>query len=254
MSEPYYDLGSYHRPIETTFAAGSGVVRPRDWCGPTRSTTKRRCTVSNARSNMMPIWPSPGGASPTPSARTTTRRGMRSTRSNSPPRWPGRGWNSAAGRAGGRRPSNAALIAALADPLPHRRPRRRRQRCSRGHARLRRAPWSAVAAEPTPDDVDVQALAADALLNVTAWALWDSSDRRARRPGSRVVEAKAHSRRRPCHPDRARAPRRAAPLSARDGDVGTPGGGAARGRSAARPGARRRPPAAHAQPHRRAVR
>ena len=31
--------------------------------------------------------------------------------------------------------------------------------------------------EAYPDDVDVQALAADALVNVTAWALWDTSDR-----------------------------------------------------------------------------
>ena len=40
-----------------------------------------------------------------------------------------------------------------------------------------------------PDDLDVQALAADALLNVTAWALWDTSTGEPA-PGSRVVEAK----------------------------------------------------------------
>ena len=28
-----------------------------------------------------------------------------------------------------------------------------------------------------PDDIDVQALAADALVNVTAWALWDTTNR-----------------------------------------------------------------------------
>jgi tetratricopeptide (TPR) repeat protein len=40
-----------------------------------------------------------------------------------------------------------------------------------------------------PDDVDVQALTADALVNITAWALWDT---RTGEPavGSRVVEAK----------------------------------------------------------------
>jgi tetratricopeptide (TPR) repeat protein len=40
-----------------------------------------------------------------------------------------------------------------------------------------------------PEDIDVQALAADALVNVTAWALWDT---RTGEPavGSRVVEAK----------------------------------------------------------------
>ncbi|KUI27488.1 hypothetical protein AU195_19905 [Mycobacterium sp. IS-1496] len=41
-----------------------------------------------------------------------------------------------------------------------------------------------------PDDVDVQALAADALVNITAWALWDTRTGEPA-PGSRVVEAKA---------------------------------------------------------------
>lgn len=45
-------------------------------------------------------------------------------------------------------------------------------------------------AQRHPDDVDVQALTADALLNVTAWALWDSVTGEPAE-GSRVVEAKA---------------------------------------------------------------
>jgi tetratricopeptide (TPR) repeat protein len=44
-------------------------------------------------------------------------------------------------------------------------------------------------AEVYPDDVDVQALAADALVNITAWALWDITTGEPA-PGSRVVEAK----------------------------------------------------------------
>lgn len=40
-----------------------------------------------------------------------------------------------------------------------------------------------------PDDVDVQTLAADALVNVTAWALWDTKTGEPA-PGSRVVQAK----------------------------------------------------------------
>jgi tetratricopeptide (TPR) repeat protein len=44
-------------------------------------------------------------------------------------------------------------------------------------------------AEAYPDDVDVQALAADALMNVTAWALWDTRTGEPA-PGSRVVAAK----------------------------------------------------------------
>lgn len=48
----------------------------------------------------------------------------------------------------------------------------------------------AALAQAYPDDVDVQALAADALVNVTAWALWDTTTGEPA-PGSRVVEAKA---------------------------------------------------------------
>ncbi|AQA05358.1 hypothetical protein BVC93_26565 [Mycobacterium sp. MS1601] len=40
-----------------------------------------------------------------------------------------------------------------------------------------------------PEDIDVQTLAADALVNVTAWALWDTRTGEPA-PGSRVVEAK----------------------------------------------------------------
>ena len=44
-------------------------------------------------------------------------------------------------------------------------------------------------AEAYPDDIDVQALAADALVNLTAWALWDIRTGEPA-PGSRVVDAK----------------------------------------------------------------
>ncbi|WP_460353212.1 tetratricopeptide repeat protein [Mycobacterium sp. ZZG] len=44
-------------------------------------------------------------------------------------------------------------------------------------------------AQDYPDDIDVATLAADALVNVTAWALWDSRTGQPA-PGSRVVEAK----------------------------------------------------------------
>jgi tetratricopeptide (TPR) repeat protein len=56
-----------------------------------------------------------------------------------------------------------------------------------GHADY--ADAMAALATAYPDDVDVQALAADALMNVTAWALWDTRTGRPA-PGSRVVEAK----------------------------------------------------------------
>jgi len=44
-------------------------------------------------------------------------------------------------------------------------------------------------AEAYPDDVDVQVLTADALVNLTAWALWDTRTGEPA-PGSRVVDAK----------------------------------------------------------------
>lgn len=44
-------------------------------------------------------------------------------------------------------------------------------------------------AQAYPDDVDVQALAADALVNVTAWALWDTRTGEPA-PGSRVTAAR----------------------------------------------------------------
>jgi len=47
----------------------------------------------------------------------------------------------------------------------------------------------AALAEAYPDDIDVAALAADALVNVTAWALWDTRTG-APAPGSRVLQAK----------------------------------------------------------------
>jgi tetratricopeptide (TPR) repeat protein len=55
-----------------------------------------------------------------------------------------------------------------------------------GHARY--ADAMAELARAHPSDVDVQALAADALMNVSAWALWDTKTGQPA-PGSRVVEA-----------------------------------------------------------------
>lgn len=55
-----------------------------------------------------------------------------------------------------------------------------------GHAAYAEAMTGVVQAHP--DDVDVQALAADALLNVTAWALWDTATGEPAE-GSRVLDA-----------------------------------------------------------------
>ena len=98
----------------------------------------------------------------------------------------------------------------------------------------------AALAEAYPDDVDVQALAADALLNVTAWALWDTATGEPA-PGSRVVEAKRildDALATPAgreHPMVLHLYLHAMEMSAHTA------GGAARGRPAARPGSRRGP-------------
>jgi len=93
-----------------------------------------------------------------------------------------------AAAAGGRAsPVERALIDALATRFPTDDPHDAAALAA-GHLAYAQA-MSAVAGS-WPDDVDVQALAADALLNVTAWALWDSTTG-GPAAGSRVVEAKA---------------------------------------------------------------
>ena len=110
----------------------------------------------------------------------------------------------------------------------------------------------AALAEAYPDDVDVQALAADALVNVTAWALWDTRTGEPA-PGSRVVEAKRildEALATPAgraHPGILHLYLHTMEMSATPQD-------ALPAADLLRDGARRWPPAAHAQPHRRAVR
>jgi tetratricopeptide (TPR) repeat protein len=72
------------------------------------------------------------------------------------------------------------LIGALANRFPT-------DDLDAGHASY--ADAMATLAGKYPDDVDVQALAADAAMNVSAWALWDTKTGEPA-PGSRVVEAK----------------------------------------------------------------
>ena len=197
-----------------------------------------------------PTWRSRAGASPTRSDRTTTRRGRRSTPSTWPRRWPGRGWSSGWPPRVAPRPSNSGLIEALQARFPTDDPNDT-DALHAGHTAY--ADAMVALAEAYPDDIDVQALAADALVNVTAWALWDTRTGEPA-PGSRVVEAKRildDALATPAgreHPVILHLYLHTMEMSAH------PAGGAAGRGPAARPGARRRPPAAHAQPHRRAVR
>ena len=226
------------------------MVRPRAWSGPTRSTTKRRSAASTAPWSSIPIWRSRAGVSPTRSARTTTRHGRRSIPSTWPRRWRGRGWNSAWPPRVGHRPSNSGLIEALQARFPTDDPNDA-DALHAGHTAY--ADAMVALAEAYPDDIDVQALAADALVNITAWALWDTRTGEPA-PGSRVVEAKRildDALATPAgreHPGVLHLYLHTMEMSAHAA------GRAARRRPAARPGAGCGPPAAHAQPYRRAVR
>ena len=79
-----------------------------------------------------------------------------------------------------------ALVAALATRFPTDDPSDA-EALAAGHVAYAEA--MAELARAYPDDVDVLALAADALVNITAWALWDTETGEPA-PGSRVVEAK----------------------------------------------------------------
>jgi tetratricopeptide (TPR) repeat protein len=80
-----------------------------------------------------------------------------------------------------------ALIAALAARFPTDDPDDA-EALAAGHVAY--ADAMAALAQAYPDDIDVVALVADALVNLTAWALWDTTTGEPA-PGSRVVEAKA---------------------------------------------------------------
>ena len=220
------------------------------WSGRMRSTTKRRSAASSVPWNSTPTSPSPAGASPMPSDRTTTRRGRRSTPSTWRRRWPAPGWNSAWRPTGRASAVERGLIEALQTRFPTDDPNDT-DALQAGHAAY--ADAMAALAEAYPDDIDVQTLAADALVNVTAWALWDTRTGDPA-PGSRVVEAKRildDALATPAgraHPGVLHLYLHTMEMSATPQDA-LPAADLLRG-----PGARCGPPAAHAQPHRRAVR
>ncbi len=81
----------------------------------------------------------------------------------------------------------SAVERGLIDALTARFPTGGAEALAAGHAGY--ADAMAALADAHPDDTDVLALAADALMNVTAWALWDTRTGEPA-PGSRVLEAK----------------------------------------------------------------
>lgn len=186
MSEQYYDLGCYHRRVETTAPqAQVWFDRGLVWAYAFNHEEAVHCFeralehdpgLAIARwgiayaigPNYNKAWDAFDGTE-LADALTRARAELAAA---------------ADGRASA---TERALIDALATRFPTADPRDDAALAA-GHAAYADA-MSAVL-RSYPDDVDVQALAADALLNVTAWALWDSTTGQPA-PGSRVAQATA---------------------------------------------------------------
>jgi tetratricopeptide (TPR) repeat protein len=184
-TEPYYDLGSYHRPIETPSPqAQVWFDRGMVWAYAFNHDEAIRCfdraleldpDLAIARwgvaysigPNYNKAWEAFDSVDMAASlARARMELGL-----------------AAQGRA-------SAVEHGLIDALQARFPTEDPDDAAAlnaGHSAY--ADAMAALAEAYPDDVDVQALAADALVNITAWALWDINTGEPA-PGSRVVEAK----------------------------------------------------------------
>src|SRR6478609_1959862 len=184
-TEPYYDLGSYHRSIDTpSEAAQTWFDRGMVWAYAFNHEEAIRCfdrALELDRDLAIARWgiayaigPNYNKAweafDPVDLAASLARARMELGLA-------------ADGRADA---IERGLIDALTARFPTTDPTDA-EALSAGHASYADAMVALGAAYP--DDVDVQALAADALVNITAWALWDTMTGEAA-PGSRVVEAK----------------------------------------------------------------
>ena len=194
-TEQYYDLGSYHRPIETPSPqAQVWFDRGMVWAYAFNHEEAIRCferaleldpDLAIARWGVAySIGPNYNKAweafDPVDLAASLARARMEL---------------GLAVRRAAPRPSSRALIEALQARFPTDDPDDA-DALNAGHAAY--ADAMAALAEAYPDDVDVQALAADALVNITAWALWDINTGEPA-PGSRRGGGQADPRRRAGH-------------------------------------------------------
>ena len=248
-TEPYYDLGSYHRPIDTPSPqAQIWFDRGLVWAYAFNHDEAIRCferaldldpDLAIARWGIAySIGPNYNKAweafDPVDLAASLARARME--------------LGLAAQRAGVGDRTRADRGAA--GPLPHRRSRRHRRAAGRPR-RLRRCDGEArrgVSRRHRRAGAGRRRVGQRHGVGAVG-----HHDRRTR-AGLTGGRGQADPRRRAGHAGGPRTSRRAAPLPAHHGDVGHPAGRAARGRPAARPGARCGPPAAHGQPYRRAVR
>jgi tetratricopeptide (TPR) repeat protein len=184
-TEDYYDLGSYHRPIDSpSDAAQVWFDRGMVWAYAFNHEEAIRCfdrALELDRDLAIARWgiaysigPNYNKAweafDPVDLAASLARARME------------------LGLAAGGRASalERGLIEALATRFPTDDPDDA-DALAAGHTAY--ADAMAALAQAYPDDIDVAALTADSLVNVTAWALWDSRTGEPA-PGSRVVEAK----------------------------------------------------------------
>ena len=244
----YFDLGSHGRPVTTT-SADAQKRFDRGSPGRTRSITRRRCAASSARSSRDPgcamaHWGIAYAIGPNYNKgwdafdpvdlSTSLERGHAAVRR-------------AIDCLDGATAAEAGLVHAMAARFPSAAPPVAAEEWNEAYAHAMRGVYAS-----HPDDLDVAALFADALMNVTPWQLWDL---RSGTPADGAHTAEAQD--------------------VLERAVGLPGGrshpgvlhmyihlmemspaagtGAAGSRLAAEPGPGRRPPAAHADPHRRAA-
>ena len=181
--EPYYDLGSFHRAVDTDSSDAQlwfdrGLVwayafNHEEAIALLRARTGARPraghrAVGHRLRDRAQLQQGLGGVRPGRS-RGLAGAGARRTRR---------------GECGPRHRRRAGSDRGTAGAVPV---RCRGARCGRAGRMRTRWPRSRGS---IPDDLDVLTLAADALLNLTAWALWDTATGEPA-PGSRVVDAVA---------------------------------------------------------------
>ncbi|OAN35770.1 tetratricopeptide repeat protein [Mycolicibacterium iranicum] len=185
MSEPYYDLGSYHRPTDSpSEAARVWFDRGMVWSYAFNHEEAIRCfdrALELDPDFALARWGVAYAVGPNYNkgweAFDPVDLGASLVRARNELDLAARGRASAVER---------GLIDALAARFPTDDPEDADALVA-GHTAYADAMSSLATAYP--EDIDVVALTADALVNVTAWALWDSRTGEPA-PGSRVVDAK----------------------------------------------------------------
>lgn len=185
VTEPYYDLGSFHRPTDTPSpAAQIWFDRGMVWAYAFNHEEAIRCferALTHDPDFAMARWGIAYAVGPNYNKgwEAFDPRDLASSLARA------RG-ELALAAAGPASPLELGLIQALTARFGAEHPADV-EALQAGHCAYADAMWSL--SQAYPDDVDVAALAADALVNVTAWALWDSRSGEPA-PGSRVLQAK----------------------------------------------------------------